>query len=136
MAKSTVAVRISHGTSILKVSGDSSVSSSEPASPPITLGAANHDNQRREARNSRRYPQAAAKAPGIRATVFVQLANRAASPEVPRMAYSVGNVSSVPPPAMAFIAPATAAARHNKMMSNDMRIFPGVQGGTRRRETL
>ncbi len=57
-------------------------------------------------------------APGTRATVLVALATTAAAPEDPSAANNAGNVSSVPPPAMALIAPASIATRHSNKYSD------------------
>ncbi len=59
-------------------------------------------------------PQIAASEAGTRATVLVALAITDAPAEVPSAANKAGNVSSVPPPAIALMAPAATADRQSQ----------------------
>ena len=67
---------------------------------------------------SLRYPQALARAPGKRATTLDALAITAGTPGPAKT--SAGKVNSVPPPAMAFITPATPEGSGRKQEIQSM----------------
>src|ERR1017187_9544649 len=77
-----------------------------PAMPPIRLGAISARNRGSAVRSSRRYPQALPTVPGQMATVEVALAVTESRPSQ----ISVGNDTSVPPPATELMDPARKAA--------------------------
>src|ERR1039458_1134868 len=77
-----------------------------PAMPPTRLGTMSARKRGSAARSSRRYPQALPTVPGQMATVEVALAVTESSPSQ----ISVGNDTSVPPPATELIEPARKAA--------------------------
>ena len=96
-------MRMSQGTSVAKADV-SWPTSQAPRKPPSRLGTSIRRTNRRDGASSFRYPKAPAMEPGSRATVLVALANAGNITPV-----SAGNVSSVPPPAIEFIAPAKNA---------------------------
>ena len=101
------APRTSHGTSAANRDGGVLSNSHAPMPPPIKLGAANPIAHCRAPESSPRYPHMLLTVPGQSATVLVAFATIGEMPSPT----SAGKVRSVPPPAMAFIAPATAEMR-------------------------
>src|ERR1039458_8894654 len=77
-----------------------------PAIPPTRLGTMSARKRGSAAPSSRRYPQALPTVPGQMATVEVALAVTESRPSQ----ISVGNDTSVPPPATELMEPATKAA--------------------------
>src|SRR5581483_12405617 len=89
-----------------KTAGGVECSSHAPAKPPTRLGINSQNSRGSAVPNSRRYPQALATIPGQIATELVALAVTELSPSQ----ISVGNVTSVPPPATELMTPARKAA--------------------------
>src|SRR6185295_4295938 len=114
--KSTVAKRIRKGTSFENVLSLVLVRSQPPSQPPSRLGGISRQSQPLTAARCFRYPKTPPKVPITSARVLVALA---IVDDVPKN-ISVGNVSSVPPPATALMSPAAAAAAARPMIS------PGV----------
>jgi len=104
--KSSVAKRIKNGTILEKEESLVWVRSIAPASPPTTLTTKNLASHERMAPRCSRYPNMLPAVPRTSASVLVAFA---ISEPVPRR-INVGKVTSVPPPATAFIEPATIAA--------------------------
>jgi len=100
---------MSQGTTRAKVRLPTHKTSSAPSAPPTSDGSAIHRSSSRSPATSPRKPQKAPAPPGMSAIVLVALA---ATGETPK-ASSDGKVTSVPPPASAFMPPASAAARIN-----------------------
>ena len=113
-AKSTVANRISHGTSAANTRSGVRSSSSAPIKPPASEGGTKSSIQRRIGARSFRKAAMAASAPGQSARVLVALAMIGARPSQS----SAGNETSVPPPASELIAPATAPAAKSTATSS------------------
>jgi len=101
-----VAPRISQGTAASKTAAGRRSSSSAPTRPPTSETRASGAIQPRTSSNRRRKAHTEPGMPNHRATVEVVLARTGGSPA----ASSAGKVSMVPPPAIAFIAPAKKPA--------------------------
>jgi hypothetical protein len=108
---SPVAPKISQGTRARNSASPATTTSQAPTSPPARLETTSAISTRlvRDP-SSRRNAQPALSDPGTRATVLVAFAATGLTPA----ASSAGKVSKVPPPARAFIAPATMEVRNRK----------------------
>ena len=113
MVKMMVADRISHGTSRKKVVCGVLSRIQAPTIPPITPVTSSGAIVRHESLpNCCRYAPMLATCPGHSATVLVAFALTGGMP----MNSSVGNVTKLPPPATALMAPASSAAK-NRMVA-------------------
>ena len=106
-AKTTAAVRISHGTQAVNHCGGSTSISTAPSIAPTMLGTRSHTAHGGCPTRSPRYAHDPATAPGQSPIVLVALAITSRDGSAGRIAASTGNVRMVPPPATAFTAPAT-----------------------------
>ena len=84
--------------------------STAPITAPAIVGAHSSAASRRCVASSRRYAHAEANEPGLIASALVALATGDGMPQ----ASAAGNDSSVPPPATAFTAPASAVAPNSR----------------------
>src|SRR5262245_38865484 len=113
-AKRTVASRIRAGTIRANARAGVRSRSQAPSAPPTKEGTTSKRAIVLVRPSSRRKPIALASDPGTSATALLAFATIGSRPSHSK----VGNDSSVPPPAIAFIAPATSAARNIAVVSS------------------